>query len=325
MIKAGIIGGAGYTAGELLRLLVHHDEVTIDYVYSTSNAGNKVFHVHNDLLGKLDLSFTASVNTDVDVVFLCLGHGNSKKFLEKTKFSASTNIIDLSNDFRLNDDADFMGMKFVYGLPELNKTNIEKAKYIANPGCFATAIELALLPLAEAGQLPSRVHINATTGATGAGVSPSATTHFSWRDNNFSVYKAFQHQHLSEIEESIAQLQPDCTSDLLFIPNRGNFSRGIFASVYMDFEGSEKEANTLFTNYYQAFPFTHVSDRPIALKQVINTNNAVLNVSKYSKVLLITVAIDNLLKGASGQAIENMNLMFGFDHKTGLNLKGTSF
>lgn len=325
MIKVGIIGGAGYTAGELIRLLVNHAKVQLNFVYSTSNAGNYVYEVHEDLLGVLDLKFTDKINSTIDVLFLCLGHGNSTKFLKENTFSKETKIIDLSNDFRLKIDAFFQEREFIYGLPELQKKKIETATSIANPGCFATAIELALLPLAKALKLNSAVHINATTGATGAGVSQSATTHFSWRDNNFSVYKAFTHQHLGEIQESITKLQYNFSNKLFFIPNRGNFSRGIFASVYLKFDESLEMAYKLFEDFYKDAVFTHVSKNPIHLKQVVNTNNCFLHLQKFEDQLLITSVIDNLLKGASGQAIQNMNLMFGFDESEGLKLKATTF
>ncbi|NQW35949.1 MAG: N-acetyl-gamma-glutamyl-phosphate reductase [Flavobacteriales bacterium] len=325
MIKVGIVGGAGYTAGELIRLVINHPKVVLDFVFSTSNAGNFIYEVHQDLLGALDLKFTDSINTDVDVLFLCLGHGNSKKFLEQNQFSDTTKIIDLSNDFRLEKDAVFEGKEFVYGLPELQKNEIEKASYIANPGCFATAIQLALLPLVKENLVNSSVHINATTGATGVGVTPGETTHFSWRDNNFSVYKAFTHQHLDEINESLATLQKGFSKELFFIPNRGNFSRGIFASIYLDFDKNIDAAFQLFEDFYKAAPFTHISKIPVHLKQVVNTNNCFIHLQKHNNTLLITSVIDNLLKGASGQAIQNMNLLFGFDETEGLQLKATSF
>ena len=325
MIKVGIVGGAGYTAGELIRLLVNHPQVELDFVYSTSNAGNYIYQVHQDLLGALDLKFTSEINPEVDVLFLCLGHGNSTAFLENNSFSENTKIIDLSNDFRLNADMVFQGKEFVYGLTEAKKEEIKQAKHIANPGCFATAIQLALLPLAKAGLLKSSIHINATTGATGAGVSPGATTHFAWRDNNFSVYKAFTHQHLGEIGESLVALQKNFDQELFFIPNRGNFSRGIFVSIYLKFDESIEKAFELFEDYYKDALFTHVSKTPINLKQVVNTNNCFLHLQKHEGMLLITSEIDNLLKGASGQAIENMNLMFGLNQAEGLKLKATSF
>lgn len=324
-MEVGIIGGAGYTAGELIRLLLNHPKTSLNFIYSTSNAGNKVSKVHQDLVGDTDLEFTSDINPEVDVLFLCLGHGNSKAFLETHKFSAKTKIIDLSNDFRLEKDREFQGMHFVYGLPELNKEAIKKADFVANPGCFATGIQLALLPLAAHGLLKSDVHVNAVTGSTGAGTSLSDTTHFSWRDNNFSHYKAFNHQHLGEINESLHTLQNDVTSDVILIPNRGNFSRGIFATAYTDYNGSLEEAQELYRNYYRDAPFTTLSDTDIHLKQVVNTNKCLLHLQAYNNKLLVTSIVDNLLKGASGQAIQNMNLMFGLDETEGLMLKANYF
>ena len=325
MIDVGIIGGAGYTAGELIRILLFHTKVEINFVYSTSNAGNKVSSVHQDLVGSTDIIFTSNINTDVDVLFLCLGHGNSKAFLEKNQFSAHTKIIDLSNDFRLEKDKIFKNKTFVYGLPELQKANIIKANYIANPGCFATAIQLALLPLAKYNLITDDVHVNAVTGATGAGTSLSKTTHFTWRDNNFSYYKPFMHQHLGEINQSVKQLQNGFNADINFMPNRGNFSRGIFATAYTNFEGSLEEAKTMYLDYYKDAAFTFVSEEELHLKQVVNTNKCLLHLHKHNNKLLITSIIDNLLKGASGQAVQNMNLMFGFAEAEGLQLKGTYF
>jgi len=325
MIKAGIIGGAGYTAGELIRLLVFHPKVEIDFVYSTSNAGNKISSIHQDLIGTISTNFVNEINPDVNVLFLCLGHGNSKSFLDVNTFSKDTKIIDLSNDFRLINDADFHGKTFVYGLPELNKESIKTANNIANPGCFATAIQLALLPLAYSGSLKNDVHVNATTGATGAGTAFSKTTHFTWRDNNFSHYKAFTHQHLGEINQSVKLLQNNFSSDINFIPNRGNFSRGIFATLYTEFKGSVEEAKKIYKDFYDEAKFTFVSDDEIHLKQVVNTNKCIIHLHKYNDKLLITSVIDNLLKGASGQAIQNMNLMFGFEETQGLQLKANYF
>lgn len=324
MKKVGVIGGAGYTAGELIRLLVHHPKVEIAFIYSTSNAGNKVGNVHQDLAWT-DLMFTQQVQEDVDVVFLCLGHGNSGTFLESHAFSAHTRIIDLSNEFRLKNDTTFKGRTFTYGLPEINKKDIEEAQNIANPGCFATAIQLALLPLAQENKLAHDVHVNAVTGATGAGVKPSATTHFGWRDNNFSHYKAFNHQHLGEIGESVAQLQADFNKEILFIPQRGNFSRGIFATAYTEYDGSLEDAYAVYERFYATSPFTKVIKNALHLKQVVNTNYCFLHLEKHGKKLLITSIIDNLLKGASGQAIENMNLMYGWPQQEGLQLKATYF
>lgn len=325
MIKAGIIGGAGYTAGELIRVILGHPKVKLDFVYSTSNAGNKLHVVHRDLLGDTDMSFVQKINPDVDVLFLCLGHGNSKTFLEGHDFSDHTKIIDLSNDFRLTADHEFLNKKFVYGLPEIFKKEIIKADHVANPGCFATAIQLALLPLAAKGLLKNEIHVNAVTGATGAGVSLSKTTHFTWRDNNFSHYKAFGHQHLGEINQNICILQPDYGHDVNFIPNRGNFSRGIFATAYTEYEGDIDTAKEHYKDFYKDAAYTHVSDESIYLKQVVNTNKCLIHLEKHNNKLLITSAIDNLLKGASGQAIQNMNLMFGFPETEGLSLKANYF
>jgi len=324
MIKAGIIGGSGYTGGELIRILLNHPEVTIDFVYSTTRAGKQVSGAHPDLLGVTDRVFTGEVNKNVDVVFLCLGHGNSTKFITENEFSETTRIIDLSNDFRLAADAVLNDKTFVYGLPELRKEDIKKAKHIANPGCFATAIQLALLPLAKANLLNQAVHVNAVTGSTGAGVSLSPTSHFSWRNNNVSWYKPFTHQHLGEINESLHSLQPH-TGELFFLPNRGDFTRGILATAYTHFEGSLEEAYELYNDFYKDAAFTQVTDNEINLKQVVNTNQCHVHLHKYNDTLLITSAIDNLLKGASGQAVHNMNLIFGFKETEGLQLKAGVF
>ena len=325
MVEVGIIGGAGYTAGELIRLLIFHPKTNLNFVYSTSNSGNKISKIHQDLVGSLDLKFTNTLKPNVDVLFLCLSHGNSLKFLENNTFSKNTKIIDLGNDFRLEANKFFNDKTFVYGLPELQKEAILNANYIANPGCFATAIQLALLPLAEHNLLNNDVHINAVTGATGAGTSLSATTHYTWRDNNFSYYKPFTHQHLAEINQSIKQLQNNFYSDILFMPNRGNFSRGIFATAYTNFKGPVEEAIDIYKSFYKDAQFTFVSDETLHLKQVVNTNNCLIHLHKHSNKLLVTSIIDNLLKGASGQAIQNMNLMFGFNQGEGLKLKATYF
>jgi len=325
MLEIGIIGGAGYTAGELIRLLLNHPEANINFVYSTSNAGNKLHKVHKDLIGSTEISFTSQINTKVDTLFLCLGHGNSTTFLEKNNFSKNTKIIDLSNDFRLFTDKNFEGKDFVYGLPELDKTVIKTAKYIANPGCFATALQLAILPLAAKGLLNNDIHINAVTGATGAGSSLSATTHFTYRDNNYSHYKAFNHQHLGEINQTVNQLQTNFNAEINFIPNRGNFSRGIFATTYTKYDGSLDDAIKIYKEYYKNAAFTFVSDEEIHLKQVVNTNKCLIHLAKHGTKLLITSAIDNLLKGASGQAVQNLNLMYDFEETLGLNLKASYF
>jgi N-acetyl-gamma-glutamyl-phosphate reductase len=325
MLEIGIIGGAGYTAGELIRLLLNHPEANINFVYSTSNAGNKLHKVHKDLIGSTEISFTSQINTKVDTLFLCLGHGNSTTFLENNNFSKNTKIIDLSNDFRLFADKKFEGKDFVYGLPELDKTVIKTAKYIANPGCFATALQLAILPLAAKGLLNNDIHINAVTGATGAGTSLSATTHFTYRDNNFSHYKAFNHQHLGEINQTVNQLQANFNAEINFVPNRGNFSRGIFATTYTKYDGSLDDAVKIYKEYYKDAAFTFVSDEEIHLKQVINTNKCLIHLAKHGTKLLITSTIDNLLKGASGQAVQNLNLMYDFEETLGLNLKASYF
>jgi len=324
MIKAGIIGGSGYTGGELIRLLLNHPKVEIDFIYSTTKADQPVVHTHEDLLGSCDLKFVGSINAEVDVLFLCLGHGNSKKFLDANAFSAKTKIIDLSNDFRLTPDKTYGGRTFEYGLPELQKETIKNAQHIANPGCFATAIQLGLLPLAKAGLLTESIHTNATTGSTGAGVVPSATTHFSWRNDNLSWYKPFTHQHLGEINQSIVSLQHS-QPNIFLLPQRGDFAKGIFVTSYMKFEKGLEETWNLFQDYYVREPFTHVSTKEVHLKQVINTNHCFIHLHKHNDVLLITSIVDNLIKGASGQAVQNMNLLFGFTETDGLNLKGSYF
>ncbi len=281
MIRAGIIGGAGYTAGELIRLIINHEHTQLDFVYSTSNAGNDIQKVHRDLLGDIDMKFSKAINPNVDVIFLCLGHGNSSAFLKENEFSATTKIIDLSNDFRLTKDSVFHGKEFIYGLPELNKKEIIKAQYIANPGCFATAIQLALLPLAKASLLKDDVHVNAVTGATGAGVSLSGTTHFSWRDNNFSHYKAFDHQHLGEINENIMGLQADFDGEVIFVPNRGNFSRGIFATAYTKYDGSFEDAKNLYASFYNEAAFTFYPN-PVKNTLTLNAQNIIEQVAMYN-------------------------------------------
>jgi N-acetyl-gamma-glutamyl-phosphate reductase len=324
MISVGIIGSTGYVAGELIRSLVHHPEVEINFLYSHSNPDVDVNIVHQDVLG-VDLTFTQELNYTVDVLFLCLGHGNSKKFLSKHSFSEKTRIIDLGNDFRLKNDASFNGMNFVYGLVEWNKNIIKQAQYIANPGCFATAIQLALLPLANEGLLKSDVHVNAITGSTGAGQSLSSTSHFSWRNNNISMYREFKHQHLGEIGETLVEVQSTFDKELNFLPVRGDFSRGIFASAYMKCDLDEKMLYQLYEDYYDSAVFTHICSENVHMKQVVNTNNCVLQIQKIDNKVLITSAIDNLLKGAAGQAIQNMNLMFDLPENTGLLFKANYF
>ena len=302
-----------------------HPNAKLDFVYSTTNAGKPLSVAHHDLLGDIEMNFTDTINPNVDVLFLCLGHGKSISFLENNQFSDATKIIDLGNDFRLIKDKDFNGKSFVYGLPELNKSDIKNAQYIANPGCFATAIQLALLPLATDGLLTEDVHINATTGSTGAGVGLAATSHFSWRNNNFSHYKVFEHQHLGEINQSIKQLQADYTDELIFVPNRGDFPRGIFATLYTKSEESLEDLVAKYEAFYADQPFVTVTTTNINMKQVVQTNKCIISLLKKGNRLLITSTIDNLLKGASGQAVQNMNLMFGLEETTGLHLKPCGF
>ncbi len=325
MIKAGIVGGAGYTGGELLRILVNHPNVDIAFVHSNSNAGNLISDVHTDLLGDTDLKFTNELFQNIDVLFLCVGHGDARKFLEANKFDDRIKIIDLSQDFRLKQKSTIDDRKFTYGLPELNKEKIKSATNIANPGCFATCLQLGLLPLAKAGLLKSEVHISATTGSTGAGQKPGPTSHFSWRNNNLSVYKAFEHQHLNEIGESITQLQSNFVDSINFIPYRGAFPRGIIASIYTDCDLSLAEAQKLYQDFYADAPFTHLSKANIDLKQVVNTNKCLIHLEKHGNKLLILSITDNLLKGASGQAVQNMNLIFGLEETSGLKLKASFF
>ena len=322
MIKIGIIGGAGYTAGELLRILLNHREADIVFVQSSSNAGNLISYVHDDLLGETQLKFTPEMPLDtVDVVFLCMGHGKSVEFMQNNNLPETLKVIDLSHDFRLKRT----GNEFVYGLPELNREIIKTAKYIANPGCFATGIQLALLPLAAKGLLTDEVHVQAITGSTGAGQKPTETSHFSWRSSNVSAYKIFEHQHEGEILQSLKQLQPGFDKDFNFVPIRGNHTRGIFVSAYTSFKGSVEEAIQLFEDFYQPHPFVFVTKTNPGVKQMVNTNKAVIYLEKHGSKLVIISVTDNLIKGASGQAIQNMNLMFGLDEKTGLNLKPVAF
>ena len=320
MVKVGIIGGAGYTAGELIRLLINHPAVEIAFVHSTSNAGNAVSDVHGGLVGETDLRFSAEYDlTAVDVLFLCSAHGQSRKFWEENPAPVTLKIIDLAQDFR--DES----CGYVYGLPEINRKRIASTTRLANPGCFATAIQLALLPLAANGLLKDEVHITAITGSTGAGVKPGATTHFSWRNDNISVYKAFEHQHLIEIGRTLKTLQPSFDSAVNFVPMRGDFARGIFASVYTECDLTAEQAVVLYNDFYRDAAFTFVAQREVDLKQVVNTNKAIVSVAKYGNKLHIVSVIDNLLKGASGQAVQNMNIMLGLDENTGLKLKPSAF
>ncbi|MDH6304261.1 N-acetyl-gamma-glutamyl-phosphate reductase [Parabacteroides sp. PF5-5] len=322
MIKIGIIGGAGYTAGELIRLLINHPDAEIVFINSSSNAGNKVTDVHAGLYGETDLVFTDALPlNDIDLLFFCTAHGDTKKFIEANPLPEALKVIDLSTDYRIkSDDHDF-----VYGLPELNRRQICDAQYVANPGCFATCIQLAVLPLAKHLMLNGELHVNAITGSTGAGVKPSSTTHFSWRNDNISIYKPFEHQHLAEIKQSLVQLQQSFQSSINFIPVRGNFSRGIFASTYIDTKIELEEFRRIYEAYYEDHSFTFITDKNPDLKQVVNTNKCLINLQKFGDKLLIISMIDNLLKGASGQAVHNMNLMFGLEETVGLHLKPSAF
>jgi N-acetyl-gamma-glutamyl-phosphate reductase len=338
MVKVGILGAAGYTGGELIRLLINHPEAEIVFANSESNAGNKVYDVHEGLLGDTELTFTDEMPFDqVDVVFFCFGHGKSEAFLKEHDIPANVKIIDMAQDFRIKGDHDF-----VYGLPEIHREEIAKCQHLANPGCFATCIQLGLLPLAKAGLLTRDIAVNAITGSTGAGQKPGATTHFSWRNNNFSVYKLFTHQHLHEICQTLNELKPAEAPHVVdtleegfeaegisvdFIPYRGDFARGIFCTevVTLSERLVESDLVALYKNFYEGATFTHYSDKALDLKQVVNTNKALVHVEVFGKKVVITSMIDNLLKGAVGQAVQNMNIMFGLDEKAGLNLKASAF
>ncbi len=325
-IRVGIVGGAGYTGGELLRLLINHPQAEITFVHSSSNAGKPVSAVHTDLLGDTDLTFSTDFSGEIDVLFLCVGHGDAVKFLSHNTFPDAVKIIDLSQDFRLTATASNHGRNFTYGLPELNKDAIIKAKNIANPGCFATCIQLGLLPLAQAGKLNVPVHISGITGSTGAGQSLTETSHFSWREGNISTYKMFNHQHLKEIRQSLGQLQTQTEIPAIhFIPYRGNFTRGIITTSYLETNLSLADAKKLYHEFYDGHPFVHISEVNPHLKQVVNTNKCVVHLDKVDNQLVIISLIDNLLKGASGQAVQNMNFLFGLEETAGLNLKPTGF
>lgn len=323
-INCGIIGGAGYTGGELIRLLLNHPGVNISFIHSRSNAGKPVYAVHQDLLGDTDLQFTGDLSNDIDVLFLCLGHGESQKFLTENNIPDKIKIIDLANDFRLNQKSKIKNRKFVYGLPELNREEIRKAENVANPGCFATTIQLGLLPLAKAGLLTD-VYTTGITGSTGAGQSLSTTSHFSWRANNIQAYKTLTHQHLGEIGESLKQSQPSGDIHVHFVPWRGDFTRGIFISSQVRTEKSLEELNTMYETYYSVHPFTFITKEPVFLKQVVNTNKCIIQIEKAGDIAVIHSVSDNLLKGASGQAVQNMNLMFGLEETSGLHLKPGAF
>ena len=322
-INVGIVGGAGYTGGELIRLLINHPEASISFIHSRSNAGKNVASVHQDLVGETDLTFSNELSNDIDVVFLCVGHGEARKFLEAHEIPSHIKVIDLSQDFRLESNAGFQTRHFIYGLPEMNRNKIREAQNIANPGCFATAIQLGLLPLASKGLL-QEVHSTGITGSTGAGQGLSPSSHFSWRANNVQAYKTLTHQHLKEINQTLSQLGSS-VPDINFVPWRGDFTRGIFISSMITCDWDYENLLELYNNFYKAHPFTVVSPQEIFLKQVINTNKCVLHLEKVGTKLVVHSAIDNLLKGASGQAVQNMNLMFGMDEKAGLALKATAF
>ena len=323
-IQVGIVGGAGYTGGELIRILLNHPEAEIKFIHSTSNAGNLVSKVHADLIGETDIKFTAELNDAIDVLFLCVGHGNAKQFLAEKTIAENINVIDLSQDFRLDASNTFNGRSFVCGLPEVNKEAIKSAKNIANPGCFATSIQLGLLPLAKRGLL-NEVYTTGITGSTGAGQGLSATAHFSWRANNIQAYKTLSHQHLGEIGQTLLQLQPASDIDVSFVPWRGDFTRGIFISAQLKCPLGIEEATALYEGYYASHPFVTISKDPIFLKQIVNTNKCVIQLEKVGNKLVVHSAIDNLVKGASGQAVQNMNLMFGIEETTGLKLKAIGF
>ena len=322
MIKVGILGAAGYTGGELIRLLLNHPEAEIVFANSESNAGNPVAFVHEGLYGDTDLKFTDQMPfEEVDVIFLCFGHGKSERFLNEHPVPENVRIIDLAQDFRLAAP----GNDFIYGLPEIHHSLIAKAKHVANPGCFATCIQLGLLPAAKMGILKGDVAVNAITGSTGAGQKPSGTTHFSWRNNNISIYKPFQHQHVPEIRQSLEEIQGHLDAEIDFIPYRGDFARGIFATEVVKTDAGIDDIIAAYKAFYAEAPFTHYVDNAIDMKQVVNTNKALVHCEKYGNKLLVTSCIDNLLKGAVGQAVENMNIMFGIDETAGLKLKASSF
>ncbi|MDX2047717.1 MAG: N-acetyl-gamma-glutamyl-phosphate reductase [Chitinophagaceae bacterium] len=324
LVRAGIIGGAGYTGGELIRLLINHPKAEIAFVHSKSNAGNYLYAVHQDLVGETDLQFTGELSDGIDVLFVCVGHGEAKKFLSENKIPGHIKIIDLSQDFRLAPQAAVGNRKFVYGLPELNKQVIRKADNIANPGCFATSIQLGLLPLAKSGLL-DEVYTTGITGSTGAGQGLTVTSHFSWRANNIQAYKTLTHQHLGEIGQSLKQLQPKGEISINFVPWRGDFTRGIFISSQIHCEWKIEKLVKLYKDFYADHPFTVINQDAIFLKQVVNTNKCVIQLEKVGSKLVVHSAIDNLLKGASGQAVQNMNLMFGTDECAGLKLKASYF
>ncbi len=323
-IKVGIIGGAGYTGGELIRLLINHPSTEIIYIHSKSNAGKKLHTVHHDLVGETEMEFSHEMNDDVDVLFLCVGHGDSLKFMEENNIPKNIKIISLSQDFRLKEKSIFKGREFVYGLPEINREKIKKCNNVANPGCFASAIELGLLPIAKLNLL-NDVYTTGITGSTGAGQSMSPTSHFSWRENNVQAYKTLSHQHLNEINEVLYSVSGKSLPSIHFVPWRGDFTRGIFVTSQLKCTETLPEMYHTFEQFYKGHPFVKISREPIFLKQVVNTNNCFINIEQTGDILVVHSVLDNLLKGASGHAVQNMNLMFGLEETEGLKLKANYF
>jgi len=323
MKKIGIVGGSGFTGGELIRILLNHPKLKIKFIYSLSQNGKNVHEIHPDLLGKTDIIFSDQVSTDIDVLFLCLGHGKSRIFLDKYNFKSDTIIIDLSSDFRLTNNNKYKSRNFLYSLPEFNREKIKQSKSIANPGCFATAIQIGLLPLMANNLIKNDIHVNAITGSTGAGRISSDTNNFNWRNNNLSIYKPFNHQHLNEIYQTLNIMGNN--SKIYFVPYRGNFTRGIFTSIYMKFDDEIENIKSIYKDFYESHPFTFLSKNDINLKEVINTNNCHVNIESHESIIHITTVIDNLLKGASGQAVQNLNIIFGYEESLGLNFKGSIY
>ena len=323
MKKIGIVGGSGFTGGELIRILLNHPKFKIKFIYSLSQNGKNIHEINPDLLGKTDIIFSDQITTDVDVLFLCLGHGKSRIFLDKYNFKSDTIIIDLSSDFRLINNNKYKSRNFLYSLPEFNREKIKQSKSIANPGCFATAIQIGLLPLLVNNLIKNDIHVNAITGSTGAGKISSDTNNFNWRNNNVSIYKPFNHQHLNEIYQTLNILGND--SKIYFVPYRGNFTRGIFTSIYMKLDHKIKDIEIIYKDFYKNHPFTFLSKNDINLKEVINTNNCHVKIQFHESIIHITTVLDNLLKGASGQAVQNLNIIYGYEESLGLNFKGSIY
>ena len=323
MKKIGIVGGSGFTGGELIRILLNHPKFKIKFIYSLSQNGKIIHEINPDLLGKTDIIFSDQITTDVDVLFLCLGHGKSRIFLDKYNFKSDTILIDLSSDFRLINNNKYKSRNFLYSLPEFNREKIKQSKSIANPGCFATAIQIGLLPLLVNNLIKNDIHVNAITGSTGAGKINSDTNNFNWRNNNLSIYKPFNHQHLNEIYQTLNILGND--AKIYFVPYRGNFTRGIFTSIYMKFDHEIEDIKIIYEDFYRNHPFTFLSKNDINLKEVINTNNCHLKIEFHENIIHITTVLDNLLKGASGQAVQNLNIIYGYEESLGLNFKGSIY